>query len=164
MKKIFCIILVTMLSIGAAGGFVWQRAMHADGSDITISTVDYTVKAGDEITVSVTASSADLMSYVKTTLSYDPEILEPVDMESVLANTNNEIYIIDALEENKNEKVYEVKFTALKEGKTTINMFDAYIEDAKTQELINVGDNTEELTLMVEKSEVEDVADVALAE
>lgn len=162
MKKIFCIILATLLLIGAAGGITWQYVTHIERAGITMTTADYTVNKDDEITVFVTASSAEPMSYVKATLSYDSEMLEPVVSDIVQTEADGEVNVIDTLKDNETEKTYEVKFTALKAGNTTINMYDAYVEDAKTEKLTNVGDNSEGLTLTVE--DVKDIADAEDAE
>lgn len=162
MKKIFCIILATVLMIGASGGILWQLMMHTDQAGITMSVSDYKVNKDEEITVYVTASSADAMSYVKATLSYDPEVLEPVLSDVIEEEAVGAINVIDTLKDNETEKTYEVKFIAHATGKTTINMYDAYVEDAKTDTLTNVGDNTKALTLTVE--DVKDIADAEASE
>ncbi len=159
MKKILSIIFVTLIAIGMTAGFTWQYTMHKNQAGITMTTADYLLNTGDEITVNITASSTDTMSYIKTTLSYDPEMLEPIVEDTDLIANKNEIYIIDTLAETKSEKNYSLKFIALKEGETSITMYDSYIEDARTKELKNVSNSQTSLVVTVENGGIKDIAE-----
>jgi hypothetical protein len=158
-KKIISIICATVLTLCAVvGGVVFTGLRtNASGTGMTVSAESQTVGKDDEIKVTVTASSSEPMSYIKADLSYDPEKLELVETSTDLATgANGEIQIIENLAYGETERSYELTFKALEVGTTDIRLYDAYIEQYESLEMISLEEDSTSVEVVVNTAISED--------
>ena len=139
-KKISIICAVVLFVCAVAGGFAWSgmkaTAMETQMTmDLSASTVD----RDEEIQVTVTAASGMSMSYVDAFLSYDPTLLEFVDTSDDMA-TGGEgtIHIMENLDYGISEKSYVLTFKALELGTCEFSLYDVYIEEFDTLDMLNL--------------------------
>ena len=146
-KKIISIICATVLTLCAVVGGVVFTGMqtNASGTHLSVSVYSPSVEKVEVVKVLVTASSGESMSYIKADLSYDPEKLELVGTSTDLATgANGEIQIIETLAYGETERTYELTFKALEVGATDIRLYDAYIEQYESLEMLSLeGDSLE---------------------
>lgn len=158
-KKIISIICATVLTLCVVVGGVVFTGMqtNASGTQMTVSVESPTVKKDDEVKVLVTASSGESMSYIKADLSYDPEKLELVGTSTDLATgANGEIQIIETLAYGETERTYELTFKALEVGATDIRLYDAYIEQYESLEMLSLEGDSTSLEVVVNTAISED--------
>ncbi len=158
-KKIISIICATVLTLCAVVGGVVFTGMqtNASGTQMTVSVESPTVEKDDEVKVLVTASSGESMSYIKADLSYDPEKLELVGTSTDLATgANGEIQIIETLAYGETERTYELTFKALEVGATDIRLYDAYIEQYESLEMLSLEGDSTSLEVVVNTAISED--------
>ena len=158
-KKIISIICATVLTLCAVVGGVVFTGMqtNASGTQMTVSVESPTVEKDDEVKVLVTASSGESMSYIKADLSYDPEKLELVETSTDLATgANGEIQIIETLAYGETERTYELTFKALEVGATDIRLYDAYIEQYESLEMLSLESDSTSLEVVVNTAISED--------
>ena len=158
-KKIISIICATVLTLCAVVGGVVFTGMqtNASGTQMTVSVESPTVEKDDEVKVLVTASSGESMSYIKADLSYDPEKLELVGTSTDLATgANGEIQIIETLAYGETERTYELTFKALEVGATDIRLYDAYIEQDDSLEMLSLEGDSTSLEVVVNTAISED--------
>lgn len=158
-KKIISIICATVLTLCAVvGGMVFTGMQtNASGTQMTVSVESPTVGKDDEVKVLVTASSSEAMSYIKADLSYDPEKLELVGTSTDLATgANGEIQIIETLAYGETERTYELTFKALEVGATDISLYDAYIEQYESLDMLSLEGDSTSLEVVVNTAISED--------
>ena len=158
-KKIISIICATVLTLCAVVGGVVFTGMqtNASGTQMTVSVESPTVGKDDEVKVLVTASSSEAMSYIKADLSYDPEKLELVGTSTDLATgANGEIQIIETLAYGETERTYELTFKALEVGATDISLYDAYIEQYESLDMLSLEGDSTSLEVVVNTAISED--------
>lgn len=158
-KKIISIICATVLTLCAVVGGVVFTGMqtNASGTQMTVSVESPTVGKDDEVKVLVTASSSEAMSYIKADLSYDPEKLELVGTSTDLATgANGEIQIIETLAYGETERTYELTFKALEVGATDIRLYDAYIEQYESLDMLSLEGDSTSLEVVVNTAISED--------
>ena len=147
-KKIISIICATVLTLCAVVGGVVFTGMqtNASGTQMTVSVESPTVEKDDEVKVLVTASSGESMSYIKADLSYDPEKLELVGTSTDLATGAY----------GETERTYELTFKALEVGATDIRLYDAYIEQYESLEMLSLEGDSTSLEVVVNTAISED--------
>ena len=144
-KKILSIIGAVVVAVSAVvGGIIFSGVgTNASGAQMTVSVESPTVEKNNEFKVLVKASSGESMSYVKADLTYNPEKVELVSTSTDLATgANGQIQIIEILPYGETERTYELTFKALEIGATDIRLYNAYIEQYESLDMINVEENT----------------------
>ena len=139
-KKLSVICAAVLFICAVAGGFAWSgMKATAMETQMTLDISSSTVDRDDEIQVTVTASSGMSMSYVDAFLSYDPALLEFVDTSDDMA-TGGEgtIHIMENLDYGISEKSYVLTFKALELGTCQFDLYDVYIEEFDTLEMLNL--------------------------
>ena len=158
-KKILSIIGAVVVAVSAVvGGIIFSGVgTNASGAQMTVSVESPTVEKNNEFKVLVKASSGESMSYVKADLTYNPEKVELVSTSTDLATgANGQIQIIEILPYGETERTYELTFKALEIGATDIRLYNAYIEQYESLDMINVEENTASLEVLVNTSVSED--------
>ena len=158
-KKIISIIGAAALTLSLVVGGVIMTGIQtaASGTQITLSVDSPVVERDEEITVAVKASSGEAMSYIKTKLTYDSEVLELVESSSdKVSGIDGEIHIYETLAYGENERIYELTFRALEVGTSSVYVEEGTIELYESLDLIDISSSSLEIETIVNAGLSED--------
>lgn len=154
-KNIIVVFLSTILLLGGVLSVSMSGKAHE--AAITVETETGTAKRLSEFRVNVTIESPEPITTIEAYLSYDSSVIEFVSSETPSIVGNGGILrIADFYPEGATKATYELTFSALELGNSSLELYDIKAEGAEDAQAVDIQSRSSAVEVIVNRSEPTD--------